>query len=78
MLFGIQKGSYKERPLGEFCSKKIILGKLCFMIKCNSKPSPILVLNLEKFDARFTREQCGVALIRLLQFQVTGNSSRFK
>lgn len=66
MLFGIQKASDKERPLGEFCSKKIILGKLYFMIKCNSKPSPILALNLEKVDAHFTREQCDVALIRTL------------
>ena len=66
MLFGVQKGSYKERPLGEFCSKKITLGKLYFMIKCNSKPSPILALNMEKFDAHFTREQCGVVLISTL------------
>lgn len=66
MPFDIHRGSNKERPLGEFCSKKIILGKLCFMIKCNSKPSPSLVSNLEKFDAYFKREQCGDALIRTL------------
>lgn len=46
--------------------KRIIWGKLYFIIKCNPKPSPILALYLEKFDAYFKREQCGGALIRTL------------
>lgn len=66
MPLACRKAPTGKEQFGGFCSKGNNWGKFYFMIKCNPKPSPILALYLEKFDAYFKREQCDCALIRTL------------